>query len=153
MALFGHYVRASAGKDCIALRRPWVRSGARRICYTLLNLGLHPSPMLRKIALLAFVVLPLAVFAQQPPRLEPIPVPPPPPMGAEPDASETPVRITPGANEQIEEIVIDGKRIVRVTTPGGAVYYLRDDLGESQGGRRDSLDRGIRVPLWVIHEF
>jgi hypothetical protein len=110
--------------------------------------------MLRKIALLAFVAaLPLAALAQQPLRLEPIPVPPPPPMGAEPDVSETPVRITPGANEQVEEIVIDGKRIVRVTTPGGAVYYLRDDLGESQGGRRDSLDQGIRVPLWVIHEF
>ena len=109
--------------------------------------------MLRKIALLTFVVLPLAAIAQQPPRLEPIPVPPPPPMGAEPDASETPVRISPGANEQIEEIVIDGKPILRVTTPGGAVYYLRDDLGESQGGRRDSLDQGIRVPLWVIHEF
>lgn len=113
--------------------------------------------MLRKSAPLSFVAalaaLPLAVFAQQPPGLEPLPVPPPPPMGAEPDASETPVRITPGANEQIEEIVIDGKRVVRVTTPGGAVYYLRDDLGESQGGRRDSLDQGIRVPLWVIHEF
>ena len=109
--------------------------------------------MLRKIALLALVVLPLAAFAQQPPRLEPIPVPPPPPMGADPDASETPVRISPGANEQIEEIVIDGKRVFKVTTPAGAVYYLRDDLGESQGGRRDSLDQGIRVPLWVIHEF
>jgi len=114
--------------------------------------------MLRKSVLLAIVALvaaalPLAVLAQQLPRLEPIPVPPPPPPGAEPDVSEAPVRITPGANEQIEEIVIDGKRVVRVTTPGGAVYYLRDDLGESQGGRRDSLDQGIRVPLWVIREF
>jgi len=109
--------------------------------------------MLRKTVLLVFTVLPLAVFAQQPPRLEPLPVPPPPPPSAEPDVSEAPVRITPGANEQIEEIVIDGKRVIKVTTPAGAVYYLRDDLGESQGGRRDSLDQGIRVPLWVIHEF
>lgn len=113
--------------------------------------------MLRKSVLLAFAaalaaLLPV-VFAQQRLGLEPIPVPPPPPLGAEPDPSETPVRITPGANEQIEEIVIDGKRAVRVTTPAGAVYYLRDDLGESPGGRRDSLDQGIRVPLWVIHEF
>ena len=113
--------------------------------------------MPRKFVLPAFVAalaaLPFAVLAQQPPRLEPIPVPPPPPMGAEPDISETPVRITPGPNEQIEEIVIDGKRILRVTTSLGAVYYLRDDLGESPGGRRDSLDQGIRIPLWVIHEF
>jgi hypothetical protein len=110
--------------------------------------------MLRKSILLAFVAaLPLAVFAQRPPGLEPIPVPPPPPPGAEADMSETPVRITPGANEQIEELEIDGKRVIKVTTPAGAVYYLRDDLGESQGGRRDSLDQGIRVPLWVIQEF
>jgi hypothetical protein len=109
--------------------------------------------MLRKTVLLALAVLPLAVFAQQPPQLEPLPVPPPPPPSAEPDVSEAPVRITPGANEQIEETVIDGKRVIKVTTPAGAVYYLRDDLGESQGGRRDSLDQGIRVPLWVIHEF
>lgn len=110
--------------------------------------------MLRKSFLYTFVAaLPLAVFAQQPPGLEPIPPPPPPPPGAEADLSEAPVRITPGANEQIEELVIDGKRVIKVTTPAGAVYYLRDDLGQSQGGRRDSLDQGIRVPLWVIQEF
>lgn len=110
--------------------------------------------MRRTPALLAFLVaLPLAVFAQQPPMLEPIPVPPPPPPGAEPDLSEPPIRVSPGADEQIEELVIDGKRVVRVTTPGGAVYYLRDDLGQTPGGRRDSLDQGIRIPLWVIREF
>ena len=110
--------------------------------------------MLRKSFLYTFVAaLPLAVFAQQPPRLEPLPVPAPPPAGEETDVSETPVRITPGANEQIEELEIAGKRVIKVTTPGGAVYYLRDDLGQSQGGRRDSLDQGIRVPLWVIQEF
>jgi hypothetical protein len=108
--------------------------------------------MRRTLVLLALVAA-LPLYAQQPPRLEPIPVPPPPPPGSEPDASEAPVRITPGANEFIEEIVIDGQRVVRVTTPGGAVYYLRDDLGQSPGGRRDSLDQGVRVPLWVIQEF
>ncbi len=109
---------------------------------------------MRRIAfLITLALLPLALHAQQPPKLEPLPPPPPPPPGAETDSTETPIRITPGAAEQIEEIVIDGKRVVRVTTPGGAVYYLRDDLGESPGGRRDSLDQGIRVPLWVIKEF
>jgi len=109
--------------------------------------------MLRKIVLLALLAVPLAVIAQQPPRLDPLPPPPPPPPGSEADVSEAPVRITPGPNDRIEEIVIDGKRVLRVTTVRGAVYYLRDDLGESPGGRRDSLDRGLRVPLWVIHEF
>jgi hypothetical protein len=109
--------------------------------------------MRRLALLLAFVLLPLALYAQQPPRLEPPPPPPPAPPGTETESTETPVRITPGPNDQVEETIIDGKRIMRVTTPGGAVYYLRDDLGESPGGRRDILDRGIRVPLWVIREF
>lgn len=109
--------------------------------------------MLRKIALFALLAVPLAVIAQQPPRLEPLPPPPPPPPGTEADVSEAPVRITPGPNDRIEEILIDGKRALRVTTAGGAVYFLRDDLGQSPGGRRDSLDPGLRVPLWVIHEF
>jgi hypothetical protein len=106
--------------------------------------------MLRKIAFVLFALLPLAVFAQQPPKLEPLPPPPPPPPGAEAESSETPVRITPGSNELIEETVIDGKRIVRVTTPGGIVYYLRDDL---PAGQIDSLGQGVRIPLWVIKEF
>jgi len=103
---------------------------------------------------LALILLPISIYAQQPPKLEPLPPPPPPPPGAETESpAETPVQITPGPNDHVEESVIDGKRVVRVTTPTGAVYYLRDDLGESPGGRRDSLDRGIRVPLWVIREF
>ncbi len=100
--------------------------------------------MLRKIVFVLFVLLPLAVIAQQPLKLEPLP--PPPPPGAEADSLEAPIRITPGANELIEESVIDGKRIVRVTTPGGAVYYLRDDMPAG-------VNQGIRIPLWVIKEF
>jgi hypothetical protein len=102
--------------------------------------------MLRKIVFVLFVLLPLAVIAQQPPKLEPLPPPPPPPPGAEADSLEAPIRITPGANELIEETVIDGKRIVRVTTAGGAVYYLRDDMPAG-------VNQGIRIPLWVIKEF
>lgn len=134
------------------------RFGGSRICYTLINKGLTLNPfsslMLRNSLLCAFITaLPFAVLAQQPLGLEPIPEPPPPPPGVATDLSETPVRITPGANEQIEELVIDGKPVIKVTTPSGAIYYLRDDLGQSPGGRRDSLDQGIRVPLWVIQEF
>ena len=109
--------------------------------------------MLRRFLPVALFMLPLIAAAQQPPRREPLPPPPPPPPGSEADVSEAPVRIAPGPNDQVEEIRIDGKRVLRVTTAQGAVYYLRDDLGQSQGGRRDSLDYGLRVPLWVIHEF
>lgn len=107
--------------------------------------------MRRALAFLPCLVLTgAAAYAQQAPRLEPLPAPPPPPPGAADSADERPIRITPGRNEQIEETVIDGKRVVRITTPGGSVYYLDDtpnDRSDSQTGPR------LRVPLWVIHSF
>ncbi|MBI2315621.1 MAG: DUF2782 domain-containing protein [Betaproteobacteria bacterium] len=109
--------------------------------------------MLRRGLLAWLLALSLPVAAQQPPKLEPLPAPPPPPPGIQEDTlGERPIRITPGVNEQIEETVIDGRRVLRVTTPGGAVYYLRGDLGEA-GLPREGLDQRIRVPLWVVHEF
>ena len=109
--------------------------------------------MIRRAAFFLSLALSLPVLAQQPLKLDPLPVPPPPPPGIQEDPiGERPIRITPGVNEQIEETLIDGKRVLRVTTPGGVVYYLREDFGET-GIRRDTLDSGIRIPLWVIQEF
>jgi hypothetical protein len=109
--------------------------------------------MIRRLAFFLFLALSVPVLAQQPLKLDPLPAPPPPPPAIQDDSlGERPIRITPGLNEQIEETLIDGKRVLRVTTPGGAVYYLREDLGET-GIRRDTLDSGIRIPLWVIQEF
>ena len=110
--------------------------------------------MLRRATwvLVAAFALPLA--AQEPPRLEPLPQAPPPPPGVSADdVTEAPIKITPGTNEQIEETVIDGKRVVRVTSAFGSVYYLIDERADEAAGRRESLDSGIRVPLWVIREF
>lgn len=108
--------------------------------------------MLRRGLLAWLLALALPLAAQQPPKLEPLPPPPPAPPGLQEDAlGERPIRITPGVNEQIEETVIDGRRVLRVTTPGGAVYYLRGDL--DAGLPREGLDQRIRVPLWVVHEF
>ena len=110
--------------------------------------------MLRRatLALLAAIALPLA--AQQPPLLEPLPEAPPPPPGVSgDDVTEAPIKITPGTNEQIEETVIEGKRVVRVTNASGTVYYLVEERADQAAGRRESLDSGVRVPLWVIQEF
>ena len=63
------------------------------------------------------------------------------------------MQIEPGSSEQIEEKIIDGKRVVHVTTPSGQEYYLIEDLGDGPGLRNESLDRGVRVPLWVIRRF
>ncbi len=109
--------------------------------------------MLRRAVLASLLGLSLPLAAQQPPKLEPLPVPPPPPPGSQEESvGEAPVRITPGANEQIEETFVEGKRVLRVTTPGGAVYYLREGLGDA-GRDRNSLDQGIGAALWVIQEF
>jgi len=43
--------------------------------------------------------------------------------------------------------------VVRVVTPTGHEYYLIEDLGDGAGLRNESLDSGVRVPLWVIRRF
>ena len=110
--------------------------------------------MLRRILAPALLAVAMPLAAQQPPRLEPLPEPPPAPPGVpaeQPD--EPPVRIQPGESDQVEERVIDGRRVVRVVTPAGHEYYLIEDLGDGPGLRNESLDSGVRVPLWVIRRF
>jgi len=110
-------------------------------------------PILRWIFALVFFAFALPLPAQQPPKLAPLPELAPPPPGTADRPDEAPVRIQPGGNEQIEEKVIDGRRVARVTTAIGEEYYLIEDLGDGPGLRNESLDRGIRVPLWVIRRF
>jgi hypothetical protein len=102
-------------------------------------------------AMLLGAALPLA--AQQPPRFEPVPPPPPPPPGADEQPGEPSVQIRPGENPQVEETVVNGQRVVRVTQPDGSIYYLLEDRGDGPGLRNESLDPGLRVPLWVIRQF
>jgi hypothetical protein len=111
-------------------------------------------PMLRRILASALFAVALPLAAQQPPKLEPLPEPPPPPPGVSADQPGEPsVRIEPGAGDQVDEQVIDGRRVMHVTTPAGQEYYLIEDLGDGPGLRNESLDRGVRVPLWVIRRF
>ena len=100
-------------------------------------------------AVLLAVVLP--AWSQQPPKLEPLPEIPAPP-GAADQLEEPPVRIGSG-QDQVEEQLIDGRRVVRVTTPAGQEYWLVEDLGDGPGLKNESLDHGVRVPLWVIRRF
>jgi len=109
--------------------------------------------MLHRIVAAMLFTLALPLAAQQSPKLEPLPDLAPPPPGTADRPDEPAVRIEPGGNEQIEEQVIDGRRVVRVTTALGQEYYLIEDLGDGPGLRNESLDRGIRVPLWVIRRF
>jgi hypothetical protein len=107
--------------------------------------------ILRRILAPVLLAVALPLAAQQPPKLEPLPEIPPPP-GAADQPEEPPVRIGSG-QDQVEEKLIDGRRVVRVTTPAGQEYWLVEDLGDGPGLKNESLDHGVRVPLWVIKRF
>ena len=110
--------------------------------------------MLHRVLVSALFSIALPLAAQQPPKLEPLPEPPPPPPGASADQPGEPrVQIEPGSSEQIEEKIVDGKRVVHVTTPSGEEYYLIEDQGDGPGLRTEGVDRAVRVPLWVIRRF
>ena len=110
--------------------------------------------MSRRFLATVLLAVVLPAWSQQPPKLEPLPeIPPPPPGVSSEQSGEPTVRIQPGGGDQVEEQLIDGRRVVRVTTPLGQEYYLIEDLGDGPGLRNESLDRGVRVPLWVIRRF
>ena len=88
---------------------------------------------MRRTLFLALSVAAAGALAQQPPppKLEPLPEPPPPPL------------------------IREGGRVVmlKITPPNGIPYYLMDLTGSGNFVRRDSLDPGIRVPMWTIMTF
>lgn len=106
--------------------------------------------------LLLLALLALSAAAQQPlPGLQPIPEPPPPPPGFQPDqALEPQVTITRRGEDKVEEFRMNGKLyMLKVTPPHGVPYYLIDEKGDGRMSRQESLDSGLRVPMWVIHKF
>lgn len=108
---------------------------------------------MRRLLLVGFLILSstLAHAQRRPPKLEPLPEPPPPP----PMAIEEPaVIIKPHEGDKVEE-VREGGRVVmlKVTPPHGKPYYLVDTTGNGNWVRRDSLDDGVRVPMWPIHTW
>jgi hypothetical protein len=110
---------------------------------------MRPTPRLLPFLLLAACA---GSYAQQRPRLEPLPDIPPPPGMAIDAPGDQPVQITPGQNDQVEETLIQGKRTIKVTQPGGRVYYLQEqEIGEP--AVNDGLSPRVRAPRWVIIEF
>src|SRR5215216_1663832 len=93
----------------------------------------------------------LAQQRQPPPKLEPLPEPPPPPeMPIEGSAVRIPVQ----EGDKVEELRQGGRVVMlKVTPPNGKPYYLVDTTGNGNWMRRDSLDDGVRVPMWPIHTW
>jgi Protein of unknown function (DUF2782) len=116
------------------------------------------------VALLAAAGLALAQSAPlpppppppPPPKLEPLPeIPPPPGAGIAGDPELEPqVTITRKEGETVEEARVNGKIVwVKVTPRHGKPYFLVPDGSGNVYIRRDSLDTGLRVPLWLLLEF
>lgn len=93
-----------------------------------------------------------AVAAAQQPQLEPLPEPPPAPASPAPD--EPAVRIPVQEGDKVEAIR-QGARVVmvKVTPAKGRPYYLIDTSGNGNWMRRNSLDDGVRVPMWPVYIF
>jgi hypothetical protein len=99
----------------------------------------------------------LTAHAQKtpPPDLQPLPEasPPPPEIANDPEL-EPQVTIVRHENETIEEYRVNGRlTMVKVTPRHGRPYYLVANGADGTFIRRDSLDTGLRVPLWVLFSF
>ncbi|HEX2332246.1 MAG TPA: DUF2782 domain-containing protein [Burkholderiales bacterium] len=103
------------------------------------------------VGLLVMLFTSLAHAQKRPPKLEPLPEPPPPPPMS---VDEPVVHIPVQEGDKVEE-VREGGRVVmlKVTPPHGKPYYLVDTTGNGNWMRRESLDDGVRVPMWPVHTW
>ena len=112
---------------------------------------------MRKLLIMLCLAVALPVLAQtKPPAdLQPLPPPPPPPPGYELDpALEPQVTIIKRGTDTVEEYRIAGKLyMIKVIPPHGKPYFLVDESGGGDFVRRDSMDSGLRPPMWVIHQW
>jgi hypothetical protein len=105
------------------------------------------------VGLLLLLCSPLGLAQQKkpPPKLEPLPEPPPPP---EMPIEGPSVRIPVQQGDKVEELRQGGRVVMlKVTPPNGKPYYLVDTTGNGNWMRRDSLDDGVRVPMWPIKQW
>ena len=110
---------------------------------------------MRRLLAAIFLLVAGYALAQQPrpPKLEPLPEPPPPPVVRD-GAEEPRVRIEPQQGDRVEEYREGGRLLMlKVTPPNGVPYYLIDSTGSGDWTRRDTLDPGLRVPMWTIRTF
>jgi hypothetical protein len=101
--------------------------------------------------LLTLMLSGLAVAApptDRPPDLQPVP------EGTLNSDEGPAVTIKPSSQGQVVEYRANGKLyMLKVIPKVGKPYYLIDQRGDGQFARQDSLDSGLRPPMWVIKEF
>ena len=107
---------------------------------------------MRLTAMVLLMFLAGGAHAQGKPAVEPLAEPLPPPPIPGPD--EPSVRIPVQEGDKVEETRDSGRVIMlKVTPPGGKPYYLIDTTGNGNWMRKDSLDDGVRVPMWPVYTF
>ena len=104
--------------------------------------------MRRVLFLLLSAAACCALAQDRPPKLEPLPEAPPPPLIR--DGADDRVTIKAPSTESKEEPVPGGIKV----TPGNGMppYYLME-TSTGEWVRRDTLDPGVRVPMWTITTF
>ncbi len=105
---------------------------------------------------LYLALLVVGLTAANPPKdVPPNPEPPPPAIGAEEESAPEPqVTIRKQGEDTIQEVRVNGKLvIVKVTPAHGVAYYLVPERGDGKLVRQESLDSGLRVPMWLLLTF
>ncbi len=96
-----------------------------------------------------------AATAPPPPGLEPLPEaePPPPEIANDPEL-EPQITVVRRDNVTMEEYRQGGRLVwVKVTPQVGRPYFLIPEGANGAMVRRDSLDSGLRVPMWLLFTF
>jgi hypothetical protein len=110
--------------------------------------------MRKLLALLLLTIALPAGAAERPGNLQPVPDVPPPPDFSLDTALEPQIVIIKRGTDTIEEHRVAGKLfMLKVTPASGASYYLIDEKGDGKMTRQETLDSGIRPPMWVIHSW
>ncbi len=110
---------------------------------------------IRTLVLMALWLPMLAIAAQTPPDLEPLPEPPEAPAGYEGDAATEPqVTIVKRGEDSIEEYRVNGELYMQKVTPShGVPYYLVKESVDGGWSRLDGPGESIAVPQWVLFRF
>ena len=92
------------------------------------------------MAVVIFMCAAAGAFAQD----KPLEMPP-----AMAESDEPAVRIPVQDQDKVEEVRAGGRVVMlKVTPPGGKPYFLVDP-----GVNRESLDDGVRFPMWPVYIF
>jgi len=110
---------------------------------------------IRYVLMLMVAIPMLAIAAEVPPNLEPLPEAPPPPAGFDQDtAGEPQITITKKGADTIEEYRMNGELYMMKVTPAhGVPYYLTKEDQNAGWSRMDGPTAPLSIPKWVLFNF